>query len=410
MRILVLSNLYPPYYLGGYELACAEVVEALRQRGHEITVLTSWHGLKFPRAKSHILRLLRCVWLDGRSLDDGWRNPLVEVGWSLWNRSVLSLLIRNVRPAVLHVFNPGGLGGLFLDLVHSQSVPVVHDVFDPWLPVAYTWDPWFRFCRTGSTSVLKNALGSVAVTLASPFLRTVPTPVDLTRSYFRSEYLRQYIGGAGLNIGNAPVIYHGLRLTDLQASDDANRTGDIAFAGRLRPEKGVHVLLQALLLLKRSRSTERLKVTIMGSVADLDYWHQLQELAIQLLPQVCVDFTGQLARSDMNRLLRKHSVFAFPVVWDEPFGIVLLEALAAGAAVVTTATGGAAEILTDRENCLVVPREDPVALAGALDCVLCDVGLRRRLSARGLESVKRYNFDQSIDLIEGHLHSVASRS
>ena len=44
MRILVVSNLYPPHVLGGYEILCAQVVERLRVRGHEVSVLTSDHG------------------------------------------------------------------------------------------------------------------------------------------------------------------------------------------------------------------------------------------------------------------------------------------------------------------------------------------------------------------------------
>src|SRR5436190_17861800 len=45
MKILVLTNLYPPHYVGGYELHCQTVVKALRKRGHEIAVLTSDHGV-----------------------------------------------------------------------------------------------------------------------------------------------------------------------------------------------------------------------------------------------------------------------------------------------------------------------------------------------------------------------------
>jgi glycogen(starch) synthase len=46
MKILVLTNLYPPHYVGGYELRCAAITEALRQHGHEVNVLTSNHGVQ----------------------------------------------------------------------------------------------------------------------------------------------------------------------------------------------------------------------------------------------------------------------------------------------------------------------------------------------------------------------------
>ena len=61
MKILVLTNLYPPHYVGGYELRCAAITEAMRLRGHEVQVLTSNHGLPDgPQAADpHVERSLR---------------------------------------------------------------------------------------------------------------------------------------------------------------------------------------------------------------------------------------------------------------------------------------------------------------------------------------------------------------
>jgi glycogen synthase len=79
----------------------------------------------------------------------------------------------------------------------------------------------------------------------------------------------------------------------------------------------------------------------------------------------------------------------FPVRWEEPWGLVPLEAMAAGRPVVATATGGAAEYLRDGENALVVPPDDPVALAAAVRR-LEDEGLRARLVAGGRATAARY--------------------
>ena len=58
VRILVISNLYLPYHIGGYELVCADVVDALRERGHELRVLTSSRGQGMSDAPLHVLRIL----------------------------------------------------------------------------------------------------------------------------------------------------------------------------------------------------------------------------------------------------------------------------------------------------------------------------------------------------------------
>jgi hypothetical protein len=75
MRILFLSNLYPPVVLGGYELACSNVARAMSARGHEVRVLTTWCHLPRPEDEP--------VWVD-RGLDLHWyiphknSNPVVD--------------------------------------------------------------------------------------------------------------------------------------------------------------------------------------------------------------------------------------------------------------------------------------------------------------------------------------------
>ena len=58
MKILVVTNFYPPHYVGGYELGCRDVVEGLRQRGHKVDVLTSTWGVDRPLQEGGVHRWL----------------------------------------------------------------------------------------------------------------------------------------------------------------------------------------------------------------------------------------------------------------------------------------------------------------------------------------------------------------
>ena len=58
MRILVISNFYPPHIIGGYEIGCRDIVEALRSRGHEVSVLTSTYGVNCPEQTGQVYRWL----------------------------------------------------------------------------------------------------------------------------------------------------------------------------------------------------------------------------------------------------------------------------------------------------------------------------------------------------------------
>jgi glycosyltransferase involved in cell wall biosynthesis len=91
-------------------------------------------------------------------------------------------------------------------------------------------------------------------------------------------------------------------------------------------------------------------------------------------------------RDAQPRLFAEHDALVFPVRWSEPFGLVPLEAMSFGRPVVSTAVGGQAEYLQDDENALIVPVDDPGAVATAVRRLAADPGLRARLRAGGLRT------------------------
>lgn len=402
MRILVLSNLYPPYSLGGYEIACAEVVEALRQRGHDVTVLTSSRGLCRPQAQSSVRRLLKMRF----AFDPPYRNAALQFVWLVWNLLVVRITVRRLKPDLVYVFNPACIGAFVLNWLHEQSVPVVHDIFDTWLtdtaatsisPGLSLYEPRALLGRIAKAALLKA--GSVVL---------APKPINLGCSYFRSEYLKRQFADAGLDVQDVPVIYFGLRRSHVRSWAQSDVSAGIVFSGRLSPEKGAHVLLAALPRLTDSVGRQYGRLTIIGPVTDQGYWQQLQELAAEGGAYPSIHFTGQLPRTDAVALMREHSVFVFPVLWEEPFGIVLIEALDAGLAVIATRSGGAAEILVDGENSIIVGKNDPQAVADALERLAKDDALRRRIVDGGHETAKRFDFERGIDKLEEYLQSVCN--
>ena len=81
----------------------------------------------------------------------------------------------------------------------------------------------------------------------------------------------------------------------------------------------------------------------------------------------------------------------FPVTWNEPWGLVPLEAMATGRPVIATGTGGSGEYLRDGENALLVPPGDAGALAEAVKRLAADPDLRAHLRAGGLTTARRYS-------------------
>src|SRR5260370_36566624 len=104
MKILVISNFYPPHYIGGYELGCRDVVEALKARGYEVRVLTSTYGVGQPECDGEIYR-----WLEARIHWKGprWVQRAKVFKMEVNNQNALRRLSQIYTPDVVYLRNLG---------------------------------------------------------------------------------------------------------------------------------------------------------------------------------------------------------------------------------------------------------------------------------------------------------------
>jgi spore coat protein SA len=100
-------------------------------------------------------------------------------------------------------------------------------------------------------------------------------------------------------------------------------------------------------------------------------------------------------------LYRACDVVVVPSIWAEPFGLVVLEAMASGTCVVASAVGGLPEVIDDRRTGLLVKAGDPVALAQAINEVLADDSLKRSLERAAAENLARkFTWDRLVGEVE----------
>ncbi|MBC8254452.1 MAG: glycosyltransferase [Ardenticatenia bacterium] len=157
----------------------------------------------------------------------------------------------------------------------------------------------------------------------------------------------------------------------------------VLFVGRLRYYKGLDVLLRAL------ASTPEIQLLVVGDGPMRGVWEALaQELGLS--DQVC--FAGDVDDADLPRWYQKADVFVLPSnSRAEAYGIVLLEAMASGLPCIATELGtGTSWIVQDGTTGIVVPPEDPLALAGAMAGLLEDPDLCRSMGRAGRERVERH--------------------
>jgi glycosyltransferase involved in cell wall biosynthesis len=168
----------------------------------------------------------------------------------------------------------------------------------------------------------------------------------------------------------------------------------------LLEHKGVHTAIEALGLLRCRDCTERLHLTIVGG-GHPDYEARLRALACSLGLEDEVHFVGSVPRSEIPRILSDHDLFLFTSIWPEPFGRTILEAMAAGLAVIGADVGGSREVFQFYPGDTLFEAGDYTALARQILRFVDQPHLISYLGRVGQDLVlERFTLDRMVDEIE----------
>ena len=182
----------------------------------------------------------------------------------------------------------------------------------------------------------------------------------------------------------------------------------IGIVGRLQPWKGQHVFLRAAARILATHPAARFFVigdAVGGFSAE--YPAELRRLAGELGIAEAVTFTGH--RADIPALLPGLDVFVL-ASFDEPFGLVNVEAMAAGVPVVATRAGGVPEIVDDGETGLLVPVEDDAAIAAAVGRLLAGPAFAGTIAKAGrARAFERFDIARYVEEITGLVEDLAGR-
>jgi glycosyltransferase involved in cell wall biosynthesis len=402
LKILVVSNLYPPYYLGGYELGCSNVVDRLIERGHQLQVLTSTYGVGHSQSEGHVHRQLdfSLQWPSGVR-----RFPkLVKREWN--NQSAIRGLIGHFKPDLIYLWNLqfGCLSLAFAS--EATGLPVVYFVSDHWLARFQQMDPLYSLLNTPATT----AVGRIARPLLRSALRmghcTIPSGTlrpDCVQ--FCSEHLRREAIAA---IGEVPanVIHWGVDRELFYTQRTNRKPTRVLFCGQLIPSKGIQTAVEAFIEIAGQPGGELLTLTIAGAANDDRFERTLQQRITNSAVASRISLVGKLTREELRNVYRDHDAFLFPSEWDEPFSISLVEAMASGLCVIGTQTGGTPEILRDGETGFVFHAGDVADCGRALKTLVIDPEKCQSLAANGQRlAMQQFELTQMIDKIESSLEA-----
>lgn len=183
---------------------------------------------------------------------------------------------------------------------------------------------------------------------------------------------------------------------------------NILFVGRMERRKGLHYLLRAYAALKKEMPDIRLIVVGPGKVLRRSYEKYVSKHRI---PDV--EFEGKVSYEALPRYYKTADIYCSPATGQESFGIVLLEAMAAGTAVLASGIEGYRGVVTDGHDGLLVPPKNVKALKAALEKLARDENLRLELVRNGLETAERYDWKKVavkvLDFYNRRIQCVRSR-
>jgi glycosyltransferase involved in cell wall biosynthesis len=212
------------------------------------------------------------------------------------------------------------------------------------------------------------------------------TRVIITETDYAEKFLRERFPDRGDRIHR---IYNGLDLAPFARADFSSVPPLIVAVGRLIAKKGFADLIRACRLLMERGKSFRCEIFGEGPLEE-----QLREQIAQLDLQGRVELPGAKPQHEIRTRLAVASVFVLPSVIDPDGGMdnlptVIMEAMAAGLPVISTAVGGIPEMVIQSETGFLVPPGDVAALADAIERLFDEIGLAQRLGERGFQRAKK---------------------
>jgi glycosyltransferase involved in cell wall biosynthesis len=333
-KILFVTNLYPPYVVGGAELTLQALAEQLVKRGVAVAVasLAAKGAEGIDCVNGVRIHRLRPTRRHGPLTPEprAWRRAL----WHLADvddeamAARVGRVIDTERPDVVSTHNLPGFSTAVWGAVHARGVRLLHTLHDYYLLCPRV--TMFRNdanCRRRCAACVALSLGKRRAS------RAVDAVIGVSRYVLDAHLSRGYFENA-----RATVIYNArpwdAKVAEIPRTADAARVFSIGYIGRIEPEKGIAILLAATTRLPAGRW----RLRIAGKAPDAEYQAELQ----RAFPSAAIEWLGF---STPAQFYPSIDVLVIPSRWHEPLGVVAYEAMGFGRPVIGARRGGIPEMI-----------------------------------------------------------------
>jgi glycogen synthase len=367
MRILLLSWEYPPHSVGGMGRHVTELSAALAERGFDVHIVTPMlrGGAAYEQSRDGVtIHRIVAPPMEGYEYTmfvQQTNQVLVQAAQDLgvcdlihahdWLVAEAGITLKNTwqRPlvATIHATERGRQQG-YLTSGHSSHINALEWrlTYESWRVIACS-----HFMAEQIQEFFETPKDKIDVVPNGVRVRKKPFETEREEQAFRKQYAPK----------RAPLIF---------------------YVGRLVFEKGVHLLIEAWPAVLATAPEARL--VIAGTGGELE---RLQQRSQDLELSERITFTGFITDADRERLYHIATMAVFPSIY-EPFGIVALEAMAAGCAVVVASSGGLAEVVRHHETGITVYPNDSSSLTWGINHTLQHPKWAKRRAENALREVR----------------------
>ena len=368
MRVLLITNLYPPQELGGYGRCMADFCWGLIRRGHQLQVLCNDASYLGSSSKTgpNGEPVARELQLKGDFCNGVHQiqTALEEYAVDRHNRVIIQKWLEKENWDGILLGNIDLLGVGLLHYLLSHKLHILHHVGFVHSPYSVNQQP------NTSQYHLLAASNTVKTRLIED----------------------------GIHAADASIVYPGAR-TDLFGPTEIHRALPeppcrikrkplhLCFAGLLMESKAPHTLLEAVAQLHQQDYPVR--ASLAGGAFQKSYVEAMKSFCVHNKIDSSITFYKQLTRNQLARFFRLHHAAVFPSTHPEAFGIVAVEAMASGLALISSGVGGASEVFENNRSGLRFDAGNAESLSMQIKRLFDETGLLRGLQENGMERARK---------------------
>jgi len=400
MKILMMSDLYPPV-IGGGEIHVQALSRALRKRGHEVAVCTignsrptvshctTEEGIRVYRMEG-VFQKMPFLFKDPTRR---WHPPIPD---PLLTREI-NKIIRKEKPNVLHAH--GWILCSYLPLERKFAIPLILTLHSyGFICPKKNLMRGNTICKEpfteGCVACGSQSYGFIKSFFAYRGVKSTRDKLALVNKFIAVSSFVKEVYSKHLDIDDKRIIVipnfydSGQKdIDDVDLVESANLPEDfILFVGALTPFKGVDTLIKAY-----DKMGDKTKLVLIGT----------QHPGYNYTKRRGVTVIENASRRTVLRAYSKCRLVVIPSIWPEPFGLVALEAMSYSKPIVASRVGGLQEVVVDGVTGILVPPSNPRKLAEAITKILQDTDMCQKMGGLGYKRlITLFSVDQVVSKVE----------